>query len=546
MNVFNNLRVKYRLMLFPLFLFLMLAGIYGVFKRESILADKRLMHNEIIMEVQIKFLRGGQLFYQNNRSQEAYKTFIATIHEMIADLNTLHATLFTDEGRAQSAEVINGFKDYANALQETMEAREKASQQQGVTGMDNYAKRNAAMRKAASDKLNEFSKWINDETSEAFQFIDKAMLFMVVVSIVLFVGFSLIIIHGIITPLHKIGENIVSFCAFINHDSKEMKHIEIKNNDEFGEMARVLLRNIEKVESGLRNDNHMIAETTEVVKKASQGFLKLEIQSVPHNPELVELQKLLNNLLQTFYTNIAHVREVLRMYAANDFTQRVDSTHLQGIMQELFEGVNHMGKEVSHMLKIQFELGEDLQHKSQNLRDSSQLLSSSMDTQFSSLQQTSASIEEITVAMQDVEDKTHKVSLQSEDIKNVINIIKDIADQTNLLALNAAIEAARAGEHGRGFAVVADEVRTLAEKTGKSLGEIEANTNMLVQAVNEVAEVIKQQTLSFAHINESVAQLESLTQENTQIASQNNEIANEISKMAVDSVEDSKRRKFEA
>ncbi|MDE7317306.1 MAG: methyl-accepting chemotaxis protein [Helicobacter sp.] len=524
----------------------MLAGIYGVFKRESILADKRLMHNEIIMEVQIKFLRGGQLFYQNNRSQEAYKTFIATIHEMIADLNTLHATLFTDEGRAQSAEVINGFKDYANALQETMEAREKASQQQGVTGMDNYAKRNAAMRKAASDKLNEFSKWINDETSEAFQFIDKAMLFMVVVSIVLFVGFSLIIIHGIITPLHKIGENIVSFCAFINHDSKEMKHIEIKNNDEFGEMARVLLRNIEKVESGLRNDNHMIAETTEVVKKASQGFLKLEIQSVPHNPELVELQKLLNNLLQTFYTNIAHVREVLRMYAANDFTQRVDSTHLQGIMQELFEGVNHMGKEVSHMLKIQFELGEDLQHKSQNLRDSSQLLSSSMDTQFSSLQQTSASIEEITVAMQDVEDKTHKVSIQSEDIKNVINIIKDIADQTNLLALNAAIEAARAGEHGRGFAVVADEVRTLAEKTGKSLGEIEANTNMLVQAVNEVAEVIKQQTLSFAHINESVAQLESLTQENTQIASQNNEIANEISKMAVDSVEDSKRRKFEA
>ncbi len=546
MNIFNNLRVKYRLMLFPLFLFLMLACIYGVFKRESILADKRLMQNEIIMEVQIKFLRGGQLFYQNNRTQEAYKTFIATIHEMIADLTALHATLITDEGRAQSTEVITGFKDYVGALQDTMEAREKASQQQGVTGMDNYAKRNAAMRKAASDKLNEFSKWINNETSEAFAFIDQAMLFMVVVAIIVFVSFSLIIIRGIIAPLHKISANIAAFCAFINHDTQEMKHIEIKNNDEFGEMARVLLHNIEKVESGLREDNSMLAETTEVVKKASQGFLKLEIRSAPHNPELLELQKLLNNLLKTFYTNIAHVREVLRMYAANDFTQRVDATHLQGIMHELFEGVNHMGQEVSHMLKIQFELGEDLQNKSQNLRDSSQFLSSSMDTQFSSLQQTSASIEEITVAMQDVEDKTHKVSVQSEDIKNVINIIKDIADQTNLLALNAAIEAARAGEHGRGFAVVADEVRTLAEKTGKSLGEIEANTNMLVQAVNEVAEVIKQQTLSFTHINESVAQLESLTQENTRIASQNNEIANEISKMAVDSVEDSKRRKFES
>ena len=86
-----------------------------------------------------------------------------------------------------------------------------------------------------------------------------------------------------------------------------------------------------------------------------------------------------------------------------------------------------------------------------------------------------------------VSENLKSLTVNAEDIKNILTIISDISDKTNLLALNAAIEAARAGEHGRGFAVVADEVRKLAENTQKSLSEINASVNVIVQSISEAS-----------------------------------------------------------
>ncbi len=120
---------------------------------------------------------------------------------------------------------------------------------------------------------------------------------------------------------------------------------------------------------------------------------------------------------------------------------------------------------------------------------------------------------------QELAEKLSQTSHNTSEIKEVLTVISEIADQTNLLALNAAIEAARAGEHGRGFAVVADEVRKLAERTQKSLSEINTTINIVVQSVNDVSNEIDVSAKDIANISNQASELESVVNENSQIVS---------------------------
>ena len=107
----------------------------------------------------------------------------------------------------------------------------------------------------------------------------------------------------------------------------------------------------------------------------------------------------------------------------------------------------------------------------------------------------------------EINDRLNELTREADQVKNVLTVIGDIADQTNLLALNAAIEAARAGEHGRGFAVVADEVRKLAERTQKSLVETNATVNVIIQSINDISEQMNQNLGNIKVLGESSEQI---------------------------------------
>jgi methyl-accepting chemotaxis protein len=333
---------------------------------------------------------------------------------------------------------------------------------------DAFVRSTEALSQFSDNQLTLFETAIADANNAADALSDIGIV-MGVVTTILLLGVAIPIVNNFRT---SIGDLVVSFKDIAQEDGDLTKRINTNNKDEIGELVYWFNQFIEKLQ-------HVVQD----IGNASKP-------------------------LATLADNLNQVSDSARHTIS---AQQLSAAEAKSAVDNMTNSVSSVAQSASDAASAAGEAS--------NAADTGQKV---VNLTVSNIQSLAARVDETAVVIKKLEQDSNQVGV-------VLDVIKGIAEQTNLLALNAAIEAARAGEQGRGFAVVADEVRTLASRTQKSTEEIQKTIEQLQNAarsaVNVMAKGTEQAALSVDEANQAGQSLGAITKTISRITAMNDQIA---------------------
>ncbi|MGE0052380.1 MAG: methyl-accepting chemotaxis protein [Arcobacter sp.] len=521
-----------------------------------------------------------------------------TLEVMKKDFQTYESLISSDEERAIYGKFTERFNEYLRLHEKLISAsRENRTE-------------DALKLIRESDKIyDEFSSILislvdlnikgGQESSHEGDVIysnAKILLISIIVIVILIsIIIAFFITNSITNSLKYLQQGLFSFFAYLNKESSNVELIKADSKDEFGEMAVVVNTNIEKTRTVIEEDNALIEDAKVVMSRVNNGWYGQFIEKKTSNTSLEEFKNNVNKMIQDTRNRFTHVNEVLTQYSNNDFRkvlQMEENDEKGGVFENLVNGLNSLQQTLTQMLIDNKTNGLTLNASSDILLSNVDKLNLSSNEAAASLEETAAALEEITSNIRNNTQNIAKMAKLSnevtssanqgeklanqttnamDEINNQVNLINEaisvidqIAFQTNILSLNAAVEAATAGEAGRGFAVVAQEVRNLASRSAEAAKEIKAivenatskanqgkeiasnmidgykqlneNISQTINLIQDIDMSSKEQLSGIEQINDAVNQLDQQTQQNAMVANQTHDVAvvtDEIAKLIV-------------